>query len=99
MASWPVSQCRQWQADFTSWGELRLDEPSVLSECKPLRYSGRFRKNLEVELLGLSKHLYPKLNPFPRSSYEAVVVFCVQSFGALEELCLVRKFCGLKKSL
>ena len=80
-------------------GALRLDETSMLSKCKPLRYSGRFGKSLEVELLGFSKHLYPKLIPFPRSCYEAVVVFCVQSFGALEELCLVRKFCGLKKSL
>lgn len=99
MASWSVSHCGHWQLTLPHGGELRLDEPSVLSECKPLRYSGRFRKNLDVELLGFSEHLCPKLNPFPRCSYEAVVVFCTQSFGALERLCLVRKFCGLKKSL
>lgn len=89
VTSWPVSQCRHWQAELApcgvSSGQISLLCHLNANHC--LRYSGRFRKSPEVEILDFSKHWCPKLNPFPRSSCGAVALFCFfQSFGALEEL-------------
>lgn len=97
LACVPVQTLLSWPCSDLGCGQVRWAFCCLLNAHHCLKYSGEFRKSPELEILGFSKHRDPPVNTFPRLSCGTVV--CVQSLSALGELCWVREFLGLKKSL